>query len=120
AIENTDLELAMYRAYNRWMRDYCSAYPERLTGVILVSGRDGGGSVRELKRAAKERWAMSVFAYAPYGMPLDHPSLEPYWAVAQENDLSVVVHTFTVMPPYAPGGLDTWDNLFLQRSTAHP
>jgi len=24
------------------------------------------------------------------------------------------------MPPYAPGGLDTWDNLFLQRSAAHP
>jgi len=24
------------------------------------------------------------------------------------------------MPPYAPGGLDTWDNLWLQRSAAHP
>jgi hypothetical protein len=27
---------------------------------------------------------------------------------------------FTVMPPYAPGGQDTWDNLWLQRSAAHP
>jgi uncharacterized protein len=120
AIDNTALENAMYRAYNRWMKDYCAAYPERLTGVILVSGRDVDGSLPELKRAAKEPWAMSVFVYAPYGMPLDHPSLEPYWGVAEENDLSVVLHTFTVMPPYAPGGLDTWDNLFLQRSTAHP
>ena len=24
------------------------------------------------------------------------------------------------MPPYAPGGQDTWDNLWLQRSAAHP
>jgi predicted TIM-barrel fold metal-dependent hydrolase len=32
----------------------------------------------------------------------------------------VALHTFTVMPPYAPGGLDNWDNLFLQRSGAHP
>ncbi len=31
-----------------------------------------------------------------------------------------VLHAFTVMPPYAPGGLDTWDNLWLQRSAAHP
>jgi hypothetical protein len=31
-----------------------------------------------------------------------------------------VLHTFTVMPPYAPGGQDTWDNLWLQRSAAHP
>ena len=44
-------------------------------------------------------------------MPLDHPDLEPYWAAAQHHDLSVVLHTFTVMPPYAPGGLDTWENL---------
>ena len=58
--------------------------------------------------------------YAPYGMPIDLPSLEPIWAAAQELDLSVVLHTFTVMPPYAPGGLDTWDNLWLQRSAAHP
>ena len=46
--------------------------------------------------------------------------LEPVWAAAQEHDLAVVLHTFTVMPPYAPGGLDTWDNLWLQRSAAHP
>jgi uncharacterized protein len=120
AFDNTDLELAMYRAYNRWMKDYCAAYPDRLTGVILVPGRDIEGGLGELKRAATEPWALAVFVYAPYGMPLDHPSLEPYWQVAEENDLSVVLHTFTVMPPYAPGGLDTWDNLFLQRSAAHP
>ena len=114
------LELAMYRAYHRWMADYCGAYPDRLTGVILVSGRDVEGSLAEVERCAKEPWALSLFCYAPYGMPLDHPSLEPYWAAAQEHDLSVVLHTFTVMPPYAPGGLDTWDNLWLQRSAAHP
>jgi predicted TIM-barrel fold metal-dependent hydrolase len=58
--------------------------------------------------------------YAPAGMPLDHPDIEPVWAAAQDYDLAVALHTFTVMPPYAPGGLDTWDNLFLQRSAAHP
>jgi predicted TIM-barrel fold metal-dependent hydrolase len=114
------LELAMYRAYHRWMADYCGAYPDRLCGVILVSGRDVEGSLAEIERCAREPWALSLFCYAPYGMPLDHPSLEPYWAAAQEHDLSVVLHTFTVMPPYAPGGLDTWENLWLQRSAAHP
>jgi predicted TIM-barrel fold metal-dependent hydrolase len=53
-------------------------------------------------------------------MPLDHPDLEPVWAAAQEYDLTISLHTFTVMPPYAPGGLDNWENLFLQRSAAHP
>src|SRR5678809_1760704 len=64
--------------------------------------------------------ASDVYKRQPYGVPLDHPSLEPVWASAQEHDLAVVLHTFTVMPPYAPGGLDTWENLWLQRSAAHP
>jgi len=61
-----------------------------------------------------------MIVYAPVGMPLDHPALEPLYAEAAELDLAVVLHTLTVMPPYAPGGLDTWDNLWLQRSAAHP
>ena len=119
-VPDVKLELAVFRAYNRWMADYCGAYPERLGGVILLSGRDVEGGLRELHRCANERWAWGIFVYAPYGKPLDHPDFEPYWAAAQDYDLSVVLHTFTVMPPYAPGGLDTWDNLWLQRSAAHP
>ena len=114
------IEAALYRAYHRWMADYCSAYPDRLSGVILVGGRNVRESLAEVERCAREPWALSLFCYAPYGMPLDHPDLEPYWAAAQHHDLSVVLHTFTVMPPYAPGGLDTWENLWLQRSAAHP
>jgi hypothetical protein len=110
----------MYRAYHRWMEEYCGAFPGRLGGVILASARDVEGSLAEIRRWGQSRWAWGVLPYAPYGMPLDHPGLEPVWATAQEFDLAVTLHTFTVMPPYAPGGLDTWDNLFLQRSAAHP
>src|SRR5438067_5368888 len=118
--DDVALETAMYRAYHRWMADYCGAYPERLGGLILVGTRDVQSGLEEIKRCGKERWAWAVMAYAPYGVPLDHPSLEPVWAAAQDHDLAVVLHTFTVMPPYAPGGLDTWENLWLQRSAAHP
>jgi predicted TIM-barrel fold metal-dependent hydrolase len=118
--EDVALEMAMYRAYHRWMEDYCGAFPERLGGVILACARDIQGSLAEIRRWGKSRWAWGVLAYAPYGTPLDHPDLEPIWAAAQEFDLCVALHTFTVMPPYAPGGLDTWDNLWLQRSAAHP
>jgi len=118
--EDTSLELAMYEAYCRWQQDYCSEAPERLGGVIPVSGRDIKGSLDLIKRHGKSRWAWGVLPYAPYGMPLDHPDLEPIWAACQDYDLTISLHTFTAMPPYAPGGMDTWDNLFLQRSAAHP
>lgn len=118
--DDVALEAAMYRAYHRWMQDYCGDYPQRLGGVILTCARDVQAGLEEIRRWGKSRWAWGVMVYAPYGVPLDHPDFEPIWAAAAEHDLCVVLHTFTVMPPYAPGGLDTWENLFIQRSAAHP
>ncbi len=118
--DDVALEMGMYRAYHRWMEDYCGSFPDRLGGVVLAGARDIEGSVKEIRRCGNSRWAWAVMTYAPYGMPLDHPDLEPIWAAAAEFDLAVALHTFTVMPPYAPGGLDNWENLWLQRSAAHP
>jgi len=119
-IDDVSLEAAIYQAYHRWMADYCSASPSRLKGVILIQARDIKASQAELHRCAKESWPLAIFVYAPYQFPLDHPDLEPIWQAAADYDLSIALHTFTVMPPYAPGGLDSWDNLWLQRSAAHP
>ena len=118
--DDVGFELAMYRAYHRWMSDYCGAFPDRLGGVLLACARDVAGSVQEMRRWGNARWPWAVMLYAPPGVPLDHPDFEPIWAEAAALDLSVVLHTFTVMPPYAPGGEDTWENLWLQRSAAHP
>ena len=118
--DDITLETGMYRTYHRWMDEYCGSYPQRLGGVILVSSRDVRTGVAEIRQWGKSRWAWGVMVYAPYGVPIDHPDLEPVWAEAAAHDLCVVLHTFTVMPPYAPGGLDTWENLFVQRSAAHP
>lgn len=118
--DDVALEAGMYRAYHRWMDAYCGKFPDRLGGVILACGRDVKSATEEIKRWGKSRWAWAVLPYAPYGMPLDHPDFEPVWAAAAEHDLAIALHTFTVMPPYAPGGTDNWENLFLQRSASHP
>ena len=120
ASDDVALEAGMYRAYHRWMEAYCGQYPDRLGGVVLACGRDVKSAVEEIKRWGKSRWAWGVLPYAPYGMPLDHPDFEPIWAAAEEHDMCIALHTFTVMPPYAPGGTDNWENLFLQRSASHP
>ena len=77
------LENSMYSAYHHWMEDYCGPFPDRLTGVILCSGRDVEAAVSEIRQWGTSRWAMAVFAYAPYGQPLDHPDLEPIWAAGR-------------------------------------
>ena len=119
ALDDVALELAMYEAYHRFLKDYCGPYPDRLTSVLQVSGRDVAASVAEIRRCGREAWPVGVFPICPPDMSLDDPAWEPIWAAAQEYDLTVIIHTFTMSPPYPPGVWDTWDNVFLQRSASH-
>src|SRR5260221_5375073 len=59
------LEAAMYRAYHRWMEDYCGAYPERLGGASPVAARDVKSGLEEIKLCGKARWAGAVMGDAP-------------------------------------------------------
>ena len=118
-LDDVALECAMYEAYNRFLGDYCAPYPDRLTGVMLVSGRDGAASVAEIRRCARQDWPVAIFPICPPEMSLDEPAWEPIWAAAQEHDLTVVIHSFTMTIPYPPGVWDTWDNVFLQRAAGH-
>jgi predicted TIM-barrel fold metal-dependent hydrolase len=120
SVEDPSLEMAVYRAYNTYMRDYCAPYPERLTGVMMVSGRSIEQSVADMLGMADEPWVVGVFPSLPVGMPLDDPDLNPLWAAASDLHMTVCLHTFTYAPPYAPGAGDNWDNGWLVRSAAHP
>jgi predicted TIM-barrel fold metal-dependent hydrolase len=119
ALDDVPLELAVYEAYHRFLGDYCAPHPERLTSVVLASGRDVAASVAEVRRCGREDWPVGVFPICPPEMSLDDPAWEPLWAAAQDFDLTVIIHTFTTTPPYPPGVWDTWDNVFLQRSASH-
>ena len=119
SLDDVGLELAAYQAYHRFLGDYCGAYPDRLTSVVLVSPRDVAASVAEIRRCGREDWPVAVFPICPPAMSLDEPAWEPIWAEAQAQDLAVVVHSFTMTAPYPPGMWDTWDNVFLQRAAGH-
>jgi predicted TIM-barrel fold metal-dependent hydrolase len=119
ALPDVGLELALYEAYHRFLKDYCAPYPDRLTSVILVSGRDIAASVAEVGRCAREEWPVGIFPICPPEMPLDAPDWAPLWAAAQEHDLTVIIHTFTMSAPHPPGVWDIWDNVFLLRSASH-
>src|SRR5205823_3821344 len=89
--DDVALEMAMYRAYHRWMDEYCGAYPKRLGGLILAGARDVAAGLAEIKRWGKARWAWGLLVYAPYGTPLDHPDLEPLWEAADAYDLCIAL-----------------------------
>ena len=118
-LDDVALEQAMYRAYHRFLADYCAPYPERLTSLVLVSARDAAASVAEIRRCGEEAWPVGVFPICPPELSLDDPDWEPIWAAAQAYDLTVVIHSFTMTVPYPPGTWDTWDNVFIQRAAGH-
>jgi predicted TIM-barrel fold metal-dependent hydrolase len=118
-IDDVALEQAMYQAYHRFVADYCAPYPDRLTSLILVSARDADASVAEIERCSREAWPVGIFPICPPALSLDDPDWEPIWAAAQEHDLTVVIHSFTMTVPYPPGAWDTWGNVFLQRAAGH-
>ena len=82
------------RGYNRWLADYCSAYPERLHGVASLPMRTVEGAIEEAKFCAKELGYRAVFVRPnPVdGRALHHPDFDPLWAVLQDLDLAVGVH----------------------------
>jgi predicted TIM-barrel fold metal-dependent hydrolase len=74
-------------------------------------------SVKEIKRWARSPWAVGILPSLAVGFPIDHPDLKPIWAVANDEGLSIVHHSFT---SGYPGYRDLWDNPFLGRTASHP
>ena len=113
-------EVALTRAYHRHAADFCGQFPDRLKTAIVASTRHVDEAVREIRRWGASRWAVAVIPLAAKDVPLDHPSLEPIWAAAEEHDLAIVHHSNTWNPPYFPAYEDVWDNIFLGRLASHP
>src|SRR5712691_7573898 len=104
------LAQGLYRAYHRYMADYCAADSRRLKSMILALATDPVWSAQVIKEHAQEDWVAAVWPLLPEGMPIDDPDLEPIWAAADEADLPIMYHAFTVETPYFPGYRDIWDN----------
>ena len=100
----------LYRAYHRYMADYCAADSRRLKSMILALASDPAWSAQTIKQHAREDWVAAVWPLLPEGMPIDDPDLEPIWAAADEADLPIMYHAFTIETPYFPGYRDIWDN----------
>jgi len=120
-LEDVALEAAMLTAYNRWMADHCSSYPERLKGVMMVTMRDMELAVKEIRRCAHEPWVVGICVSGHMDdWNLDHPGFYPLWAEAETQDLPILVHAGTARPPYPLGTFELSENLFLLHSMQHP
>src|SRR5262249_41165556 len=100
----------LYRAYHRYMAEYCAADSRRLKSMVLALATDPEWSAQVITERAREDWVAAVWPLLPEGMPVDDPDLEPIWAAADDADLPIMYHAFTIETPYFPGYRDIWDN----------
>src|ERR671918_557604 len=123
ALRDVGLENALYRAYHRWVVDFCAQAPKRLKWTLVANMRDVPSGVAELKYWA-ERDPNLVGVYvspqAPGGKLLDNPDLYPLYDAAQSLDLPLLAHGGTARPPYGPGTRDLDGAWFLLHGLSNP
>jgi predicted TIM-barrel fold metal-dependent hydrolase len=123
ALRDVGFENALYRAYHRWVVDYCAQAPKRLKWTLVANMRDIPSGVAEIKYWA-DRDPNLVGVYispqAPGGKLLDNPDLYPLYEIAQSLDLPLLAHGGTARPPYAPGTFDLDGAWFLLHGLGNP
>lgn len=86
---------AYTEAYNRWLVDFCSHDPKRLVPIAHLNLLDVDLAIKEMKRAHAAGCRgiyISPDMYARGRKRFDDPSLDPFWATAQDLDLPVAFH----------------------------
>lgn len=90
-----ELLMAGARAHNRWLAELCATSPERRAGVAVVPIFDVEAAVAEITRARESGLRGGILIpsmWAPYE-PYHHPRYDPVWAVCQDLEIPVHVHS---------------------------
>jgi predicted TIM-barrel fold metal-dependent hydrolase len=88
-----ELELALCRAYNRFLANAASEAPERIKWVAVLPLQSLNDAVDEI-RFAKQNGAVGIFFRGIEGeYTLDNDHLFPIYEEAQNQNLSICVHT---------------------------
>ncbi len=110
-VEDLELTRAIFAAYNDWLAEFCSPYPSRLKGAaMLVIEEDVQPAIDELKRvAAMGLNSVMLSSYPRADLTYDNPMYEPFWAAAEENDVTLNLHVTTNRPGAdpIPRGMET-------------
>jgi uncharacterized protein len=120
-LERTDVQIALCRAYNDWLHEFCSADAERLLGAALVPQHDVGEALAEARRCVRELGFRAVMMRPN---PVRARSLaDPYWeplhALLEDLGVPLAVHEGTTQD-LPQSGRDRFDNYTLRHVCSHP
>jgi predicted TIM-barrel fold metal-dependent hydrolase len=123
AIDDLDpaLAIAICRAYNEWILDFCAHDPARLKPVAMLVGlHDPVAATAEAARVAQAGFRGVFVRPNPIrGRRLDDPAYEPLWALCEARGLAVGVHEGQgALLPAA--GADRFSSFSASHAASHP
>jgi predicted TIM-barrel fold metal-dependent hydrolase len=100
ACDDPELRVAIHRAYNDWLAEFCSYEPSRLFGVAALPGdpEDLEASIGELRRLAAETDLKQVNLLVGQARDVYAPQWERFWEAAEETGLVVSFHVGGAAP----------------------
>ena len=110
---------AFTRAYNRWLKDYCSYDPERLRGVGAINFHAPEEMVSELHYIAELGWKVVFLRPNPVkGRMLSDLAYEPFWSACEALEIGVSIHegTHSRLPT---AGAERFDTRFALHACSH-
>lgn len=122
AVREAELAVAIARAYNDWLAQYCSQAPDRLLGSVLVPLQSPREAVAEIRRA-HERLGLRSIVLKPNpvnGRNLNDPAYYPIYELCQDLDIPVFVHEGCGYAPGATLGIDRFENGLISHLLSHP
>lgn len=91
--KDRELEVALCRAYNRFLAQACAQAAERMKWVAVLPFQSMNVALDEI-RFAKQNGAVGIFFRGIEGeYTLDNPYFFPVYEEAQKHNLSICVHT---------------------------
>jgi predicted TIM-barrel fold metal-dependent hydrolase len=93
AAQRPEVNLALVRAYNDWLSEYCSTCPERLGGVALMPNRGVADAVAELERVRSlEGIVGALIGCYPHGSLEIEPEDDALWQAVADAGFALHIH----------------------------
>jgi hypothetical protein len=99
-VENPAAELALAKAYNRWLADVCGRYPGRLKWLVVPAPRLMDETLAEIDFGARHGACGVILRGYEGDRTLDDPMFYPIYAKAADLNLPICVHIGAGSPHY--------------------
>jgi predicted TIM-barrel fold metal-dependent hydrolase len=112
-LKERELSVAVHRAYNDWLAEYCRHNPKRLKGVAALPMVEPEKAARELERAVTELGFVGGMAHTwIYNHHVGEPCYDELYACAEQYNVPIAFHA-------SGSEIDRFDSFLAEHTIGH-